>query len=725
MVNIRYRTAAVLALSLLLAGGVIGYFVDQSRARTESKPAQNEANLPQAKERLQTPEFVPAIEVVTMLPGAAPEEVERQVTIPLEVCLAGMPGLESLRSNSHSGASMIRAEFKRGSDYTAARQEVINRLQFAPQLPAGAAPMLSPRADHHSLWYILRGPRDESGKPIYNLRDLAALQEGILEREFRRLPGIIDVASSGGTKRYEIQLDFDRMKRFGITLQQVQDALTNSGLNAGADYVLGGQVALNVRNVGLLGGGLDPFQKVLNLRDPDLAAAKQLEEARREKKLELAKLKSAQARRLAQLANKILREEEDRQVRDIRKIAITKVNETPILIDDVVAGGKLGPTDQAGKQGVIVASRSKSDEVTIGEGATSTEEVVQGIVLLRPMEDPELLKAAQRKVQELNESSGRMLPGVTIEPFYCTLDKEKNIIWCYAMMSKNVSKQAGREFVQKVQKTLCSMDRVDRVVSQAYGPESLNLPNQFQFSIELNEPRAQRAERMEKIRGKLQFELPEASWLISSSDPGGMDRLFPGIAAEHLLKIAGPDLAELDRAADSVTNSLRTIEGVTGVARPFSNMPNLSFKIDLEKCKRWGVRAADVSSTLQFALQGKAMSPIIEGEKIFDLTISRARPGKQDESNDELLDMTIEIVGGPADKQAPIANQPRLRLRDVVTSDETERGLAASVIFREDGRRVLPIRFSVSGRPIGEIQAEAMKKIAPHLKENYRVIWAD
>src|SRR5262249_39545045 len=160
---------------------------------------------------------------IAQYPGASAEEVERQVTIPLEVTLAGMPGLKYTRSKSLFGLAHLRNQFDYGIDFEKAKQEVINRLQFTQALPAGVTPEISPASPTGEIFrYTLRSPKDGNGRDIYTLNDLKALQDWTLEREFRRVPRIIDVTSSGGTvKRYEIHPDPERLKRYGITLQQL------------------------------------------------------------------------------------------------------------------------------------------------------------------------------------------------------------------------------------------------------------------------------------------------------------------------------------------------------------------------------------------------------------------------------------------------------------------------------------------------------------------------
>ena len=150
----------------------------------------------------------PILEVVAQYPGASAEEVERQVTIPLEVALAGMPGLEVTRSKSLFGLAFVNNQFQYGLDYNQARQEVINRLRSA-ELPADVSPEISPRSPIGEIFrFTLSNPRDPLGRPIYTLNDLKTLLNWTLVREFRRIPGIIDVISFGGTrKRYEVRPD--------------------------------------------------------------------------------------------------------------------------------------------------------------------------------------------------------------------------------------------------------------------------------------------------------------------------------------------------------------------------------------------------------------------------------------------------------------------------------------------------------------------------------------
>jgi cobalt-zinc-cadmium resistance protein CzcA len=355
------------------------------------------------------PDPAPAIvEVFALFPGASAEEVERQVTIPLEVTFAGMPGLKSIHSKSLFGLSDLKMNWHYGSQWTyeTARQEVINRIATMTQpLPPGVTPTISPESPTGEIYrYILRVPKDATGRDVYRLNDIKAMQDWVLEREFRTVPRIVDVTSYGGTvRRYEIQPDPDRLRRYGVTLGQLQTAMTNSNATVGGDNVPAGQVNYTVRSVGLFGGGMDPVNKVLALTNPFEAAFK-------------------------------LRTEEQRRVRDIRSLVIASVNNQPVRVEDVVEGGRISP-GQIGDQGVVVShqtrlgrigywkadhDRQPGSPLSLLDVGHDEDDKVQCIVLLRKNEDTRpALKDVKKKVEELNEpGSGRRLPGVEIEPYY-------------------------------------------------------------------------------------------------------------------------------------------------------------------------------------------------------------------------------------------------------------------------------------------------------------------
>jgi cobalt-zinc-cadmium resistance protein CzcA len=188
----------------------------------------------------------PLVEIIVQPQGLSAEDVERQVTQPLEVGLAGMPGLDHIRSQSIFGLSDIKCYFKWGVDYWAARQEVINRLQFV-QLPNGLTAQLSPwNAIGEVFRYTVKG----SG---YTLKDLKTTQDWVLERQWKQVPGVIDVTSYGGeTREYHVEVDPFRLRGQNLTITQLTNAISNANINTGGQRLTIGDQSYTVRGLGLI-----------------------------------------------------------------------------------------------------------------------------------------------------------------------------------------------------------------------------------------------------------------------------------------------------------------------------------------------------------------------------------------------------------------------------------------------------------------------------------------
>src|SRR6266700_5642745 len=134
----------------------------------------------------------PIIEIIAQYPGQSPEEVERYVTIPIEIALASTPGLKYIRSNTVYALGFIRLQFEYGRDYYFMRQQTINRLKDA-SLPTGVQPVLSPAGGISEIFrYQLKGP------PDMDLIQLKTLQDWVVARKLRVVPGVADIAVLGG-----------------------------------------------------------------------------------------------------------------------------------------------------------------------------------------------------------------------------------------------------------------------------------------------------------------------------------------------------------------------------------------------------------------------------------------------------------------------------------------------------------------------------------------------
>jgi cobalt-zinc-cadmium resistance protein CzcA len=190
----------------------------------------------------------PTVVVITQNPGQSAAEVERNITIPIEVAMSGLPNLTTVRSTSLFGLSDVRIQFNFNYTYEEAVQQVLNRLGQMSGLPAGAQPGISPASPIGEIMrYRLVGP------PGYPLEDLKTLQEWVLDRRFKRVPGVIDVTSFGGTtKTYSVQVDLGRLAAYGLLLSTVVDAIRNGSVNVGAGLLSLGPQSVVVQGIGLI-----------------------------------------------------------------------------------------------------------------------------------------------------------------------------------------------------------------------------------------------------------------------------------------------------------------------------------------------------------------------------------------------------------------------------------------------------------------------------------------
>lgn len=185
--------------------------------------------------------------VITLFPGHAPEEVEKQITIPLEIALSGVPHSVRMFSHTQFGLSFLSLTFDDEVDDYFARQRVLERLQQA-DLPPTVQPQLAPLSTPVGELYRFRLLSDHASPT-----DLRSIEDWVVERALRMTPGVADVVSRGGfIKQYTVNVDLPRMKAYGVTLQQVLIALGRGNANAGGNYLEQGEQQYLIRGVGLL-----------------------------------------------------------------------------------------------------------------------------------------------------------------------------------------------------------------------------------------------------------------------------------------------------------------------------------------------------------------------------------------------------------------------------------------------------------------------------------------
>jgi heavy metal efflux system protein len=190
----------------------------------------------------------PLVDIITQSTGQSAEEIERYITIPIEVQMAGIPNVKAIRSISLFGLSDVKLQFTYEFTYRQAEQWVINRLAQLPPLPNGAQPSISPWSPIGEIYrYRVVGP------PGYSVTDLKTIEDWILERRFKAVPGVVDVNGWGGkTKTYDVTVNLDKVLSYGLTFPQVLAALSNANSNVGGQTIEFGPQAAVVRGVGLI-----------------------------------------------------------------------------------------------------------------------------------------------------------------------------------------------------------------------------------------------------------------------------------------------------------------------------------------------------------------------------------------------------------------------------------------------------------------------------------------
>jgi cobalt-zinc-cadmium resistance protein CzcA len=188
------------------------------------------------------------VEVITQWPGRAAEEIEQQVTIPIEIQMAGIPHMQHLRSFTLAGLSDVKMIFDDDSVNDWNREKVLERLSQVT-LPAGLTPVMgtdwSPVGQIY--WYTLH-----STNPAYDNMELKSIQDWSMEKQFKSVPGVVDVASFGGmTREYQVRVDPAKLIAYGLSIGQVEQQLANNNTNAGGSFIEQGQQQVNVREVGL------------------------------------------------------------------------------------------------------------------------------------------------------------------------------------------------------------------------------------------------------------------------------------------------------------------------------------------------------------------------------------------------------------------------------------------------------------------------------------------
>src|SRR5580658_1688026 len=295
------------------------------------------------------------VQIITQWPGRSAEEIERQVTVPVEIQMAGIPHLTHLRSTTLAGLSSLMLIFDDDSRSDVNREHVLERLSQV-SLPANLVPQMgtdwSPVGQIY--WYTL-----ESTNPAYDVMEKKSLEDWLLEKSFKGVEGVVDVSSFGGpTKEYQIRLDPDKLVSYGLSISQVEQQIANNNTNGGGSFIGQGAQQINVQSVGLF-----------------------------------------------------------TTVQDIENTVVKNSNGAAVKVKDiatVVQGPKirLGQIGRASKPYSIVKDKKVYDDTKV----VDNPDTVEGIVLLQKGDDSDpVLEGIHAEVKKLN--NGILPKGVKVEPF--------------------------------------------------------------------------------------------------------------------------------------------------------------------------------------------------------------------------------------------------------------------------------------------------------------------
>jgi heavy metal efflux system protein len=204
------------------------------------------------------------VQVITQWPDQAAEEVEQQVTVPIEIQMNGIPHLQHIRSFSLAGLSVVNLIFDDSSDNDWDRQKVLEHLSFVT-LPSNVSAQIGPDFSPVGsiYWYTLT-----STNPAYDVMELKSLQDWVVSKYMKSVPDVVDDSSFGGiTREYQVRVDPDKLVSYGLSIGQVEQQLTNSNANGGGSFIEKGAQQVNVREVGLVRNVDDIGKTVLKIQN--------------------------------------------------------------------------------------------------------------------------------------------------------------------------------------------------------------------------------------------------------------------------------------------------------------------------------------------------------------------------------------------------------------------------------------------------------------------------
>lgn len=800
------------------------------------------------------PDPAPAIlEIVTIYEGRSAEEVERQITLQLEVALAGMQGIERLNSISLYGLSDIKCKFSYNVAYKDAKQEVLNRLSGV-QMPDGVQPAVVPNSLGEVMRYRLVGSE--------NLLDLRTLQDWTVARHLKTAEGVDDVASYGAyIKAYNVTVEPENLIKYGVTFSQVLDALSKANLNVGGRTIGMGDQYYMVRGLGLIKDLDDIRNALVSLKNGKPVLVKNIGEVsigniprtgivglNREDDIAMGVVvlrKGAQSIPSIRSIHEKIRELNDRILPrgirvepfyerwDLIVTVVKKVIETAssgvvlvlialfvfmgslriaaitalvipislattlaimtvmgesanllsigaidfgiivdiplILIEDYFRlSERYGPGsrsliragDEVGKPMLFSAMiillafipifmmKGAEAQVFSSMAKTYLYAIVFTLILtftylvastrlfLRNVQDREfraivfLRERYVHIVERLLANCRLVLPAVSLvviaglalgahylgSEFLPKMDEGN--IYMRIIFPYSISLERTYENAKLVGNALLDIPEIRIVQFQVGRPEDGTDPSgpfNSEYYIDLKPRDAWRSgitkeDVEDATRERVKKLFPNADINVSQYIADNLEEVMSGVKGENSVKIFGDDLKELDRLAKDVQAGLEHTPGVedVGVFRELGQ-PNLVIEVNRETASALGLTVQDVLDTVAASIGGKEVTKIIQGEKNFSLMVRF--PAENRRNPESIKAIPIVLPDGGVVALSRVAN---------IGYDT-----GASFIYRENFRRFIPVKFTVSSRDLGgtvkQAQAEVAKQKAP---EGYYMEWS-
>src|SRR6266850_1469307 len=722
----------------------------------------------------------PLVDIITQNPGQSSEEIERYITIPIEVQMAGIPHVQAIRTISLFGLSDVKVQFTYDVSYQQASQLVINRLSQLGPLPNGVQPVLSPTSPIGEIFrYRIVGP------PGYSVTDLKTIQDWILQRRFKAVPGVIDVTGWGGkTKTYDIVIDLDRLLAYGLTLKQVLDGLNTANINVGANTVNIGSQSAIVRSVGQIRSMDDIRNTMLAARDgtPVLVS-------------DVATVTVGNQPRLG-IAGQNDDDDIVQGVVLMRRGAETLPTLTGVLaeVDKINNSGMLPP----GVRIERIYDRSALVDITT---QTVLHNMVTGVTLIFLIQ-----------WLFLGNLRSALIVSATI-PFALLFAV---VILVLSGESANLLSMGAIDFGIIVDATVIMVENVFRHLAEASTghaprPSALAMPRGltgklatvYQASGEVTQaiffsasiiiagflplftlsgveghifgPMAKtyiyalsggllatftlspalaalllpaRVSETETIivralrrlyrrvfdrvliwRG---VTLAAGAGLIVCAafaastvgleflpklEEGNIQEAASGIDAENAIKITGPDLDTLRKIAVQIRGVLEKVRGIQDIqVPPLLGQPTIKIDIDRQRAARYGLSPGDINATIQAAVGGQAAGDLYEEGSDRHFPMLVRLAPRYRENMEALRRIAIGAPG----PNGGVVQVPLAEVADIGLSS------GAFYIYREAQERYIPVKFSVRGRDLGGAVLEAQEKVAEQvpLPSGYRLDWA-